>query len=325
MPAAWDPYLVALLLACLATVAYWILPRQRRRLLSRSATGMVSLTLATGGLLLCAWSALADRPSMTYQRAAHPVAIAVAFDLSPSMLAVPHPDLDGPYPARFERAQALLLDLFRAIEERREAVIVSVLGFSREADILMGWDESTVQVRDILEYAVAPDLLGSSGTSFEAAVSSVNRLFSMLPEDVQAGSRKIAIFVSDGEDTMRSSSFGYATNDIADGGYDVIALQTGLLDREEGIATWDSAGRFDGFRSMSGEVYTVPDAAAMAAIADASSGRGMHLRAEAPEAGQRLLAFTLSGTGGGAALDPGVLSALGLFTVVAVLFGILIR
>lgn len=320
-----DLYLTAAVIGCLAVAAYWLFAMRR------DGDGMVTgralppLALVAAGIAFSLWSALADRPSYTFDRDANPVAIAIAFDLSPSMLAVPHPELDGPYPARFERARSVLVELLRDIEERRASVIISILGFTRQADILMGWDQGTMQARDVIRFAVSPNLLGSSGTSFEAGVKSLNKLFAMLPTETQANSRKIAIIVSDGEDTMRASSFGYAKGDIESGGFDVIALHVGLLDRSEGIANIDSAGRFTGFRSVGGSVHTVPDAAAMATLAAAAPNDGLYVRAEAADTPERMLDFTLAGNDRVGAADPALLSTFGMFAVVSLLCAMIIR
>lgn len=320
-----DVYLAAALLGCVAIAAYWVFALRRDG--NGRAAGRIALPLAlvAAGVAFSLWSAFAGRPSYTFARDSSPVAIAIAFDLSPSMLAVPHPELDGAYPARFERAKSVLVELLRGIEEQRESVIIGILGFTQQADILMGWDQGTVQARDILQFAISPDLLGSSGTSFEAGVKSLNKLFAMLPEEAQANSRKIAIIVSDGEDTMRASSFGYATGDIESGGFDVIALQAGLLDRSEGIAGFDGAGQFTGFKSMGGSVHTVPDAAAMTALATAAAGDGLYVRAEAVDAVQRMLEFTLAGGDRAGTADPALLSTFGMFAVVSLLCAIIIR
>jgi len=320
-----DLYVAAALLGCLAVAAYWTVAVGRDKNGLTAGRVALPLALAAAGIAFSLWSALANRPSYTFARDTSPVAIAIAFDLSPSMLAVPHPELDGPYPARFERAKSVLVGLLRSIEERRESVIIGILGFTKQADILMGWDQGTMQARDVLEFAVSPDLLGSSGTSFEAGVKSLGKLFSMLPDEARANSRKIAIIVSDGEDTMRASSFGYAIGDIESGGFDVIALQTGLLDRSEGIAGFDGAGQFTGFRSMGGSEHTVPDAAAMSALASAATNDSLYVRAEASDALQRMLEFTLDGSDRAGGADPALLSTYGLFAVVSLLCAIIIR
>ncbi|MDH3534026.1 MAG: hypothetical protein OEO82_13915, partial [Gammaproteobacteria bacterium] len=181
------------------------------------------------------------------------------------------------------------------------------------------------QVRDILDYAVAPDLFGSSGTSIESAAKSLDSVFGMLPEELQATSRKLAIIVSDGEDTMRASSFDYAREELAAAGFDMIALQTGLLDRNEGIPVYGRVGEFMGFRDMRGDIYTVPDVAAMNSIAEASAGRGLHVRAESPGAVASMLQFSVAGGAGGFGADAAWLSTFGMFTVVSLLCAVILR
>ena len=249
--------------------------------------------LIVAGLGLCLWSLTSERSGFTFERQSSPLAIAIAFDLSPSMLAIPDPEFNGEYPPRFERGKAVLLEFVRALEERDEPVIVSVVGFTKNANIIMGWDQSTAQVRDILDYAVSPDLFGSSGTSIEAAAKSLASVFAMLPEPLQSSSRQLAIIVSDGEDTMRAASFDYAKQELAEAGFDTIALQTGLIDRDEGVPTYGQVGEFTGFRVMQGDSYTVPDFAAMSAIAIASGGRGLHVHAESQAAVGRMLQFAI--------------------------------
>ena len=317
-------FLVAILIATLV-LFYWSRPARRPASVARSRDLGGLLALAAAGIGLCLWSVSLERDAYTFERHANPIAIAVAFDLSPSMLAVPNPEFDGRYAPRFERGKAVLLDYFRALEEQGAPVIVAVLGFTKKADIIMGWDESAAQVRDILDYALAPDLFGSSGTSIESAAKSLDSVFGMLPEELQATSRKLAIIVSDGEDTMRASSFDYAREELAAAGFDMIALQTGLLDRNEGIPVYGRVGEFMGFRDMRGDIYTVPDVAAMNSIAEASAGRGLHVRAESPGAVASMLQFSVAGGAGGFGADAAWLSTFGMFTVVSLLCAVILR
>ena len=304
---------------------YWARPRRRASIAAHNMGLPGLLVVAGAGIGMCLWSVSLERDAYTFERHANPIAIAVAFDLSPSMLAIPNPEFDGQYAPRFERGKAVLLDYFRALEEQGAPVIVSVLGFTKKADIIMGWDESTAQVRDILNYAVSPDLFGSSGTSIESAAKSLDSVFGMLPVELQATSRRLAIIVSDGEDTMRASSFEYAREELAAAGFDMIALQTGLLDRNEGIPVYGRVGEFMGFRDMRGDIYTVPDVDAMNTIAEASAGRGLHVRAESPGAVASMLQFSVAAGSGGIAADAAWLSTFGMFTVVSLLCAVILR
>lgn len=325
MASALGYYLVATGIVMVLVVLYWTRPQQQRTAAGKSKRLAGLLAFVTLGLGLCLWSVWLERPTHVFERQISPIAIAIAFDLSPSMLATPDPNFDGAFPPRFERGKNVLLELFRGLEERRIPVIVSVLGFTKKADVLMGWDQSLTQVRDTIEYALSPDLFGSSGTSFEAATGTLTDVFAMLPEEIDSSSRKIAIVVSDGEDTMRASSFGYAQEQLAEEHFDTIALHTGMLDKNEGIPTYDRVGGFSGFRDMSGSLYTVPDTQAMANIADASSGRGLYVRAESAEAVETLLAFVDSGSVQRTALDASWLATLGMLIVLLSLSALIIR
>ncbi len=124
---------------------------------------------------------------------------------------------------------------------------------------------------------------------------------------------------------MRASSFDYAKKELADAGFDTIALQTGLIDRNEGVPTYGRLGEFTGFRIMSGEMYTVPDFAAMSTIAEASGGRGLHIRAESGTAVERMLQFTIAADARVAAPDAKWLSTFGMFAVVFLLCALILR
>lgn len=317
-------FLAATALAALIAL-YWLRPERRRSVAGKSRALSGLFILIAAGVALCLWSVSLERSAYTFERQSSPIAIAIAFDLSPSMLAIPHPEFDGEYLPRFERGKAVLQEFFRALEEQREPVIVSVVGFTKKANIIMGWDQNVAQVRDILEYAVSPDLFGSSGTSVEAAVKSLQDVFAMLPGDVQDSGRKLVIIVSDGEDTMRASSFDYATEELAEASFDTIALQTGLLDRNEGLPVYGRVGEFTGFRDMSGDIYTVPDVDAMNTLAEASLGRGLHVRAETPTAAARMLQFAIDSDASGGGPDAALLSTFGMFAVVSMLCAVILR
>jgi hypothetical protein len=318
-------YLLATIVMAVVVIAYWARPPRRAALLDQPRRFLGLFVLFVAGLGLCLWSATLEQSSYTFEQQSSPIAIAIAFDLSPSMLAIPNPKFGDQHLPRFERGKSVLLEYFRALEEQGEPVIVSVVGFAKNADIIMGWDQSTTQVHDILEYAVAPSLFGSSGSSIEAAAKSLTDVFAMLPQELRTTSRQLAIIVSDGEDTMRTSSFEYAKQELAASGFDTIALQTGLIDENEGVPTYGRVGEFTGFRSMRGVMYTVPDFTAMSAIADSSAGRGLHVRAEAQTAVDRMLQFTIGDDTRGASPDAQWLSVFGMFAVVSLLCGVNLR
>lgn len=320
-------YFVAMLIILsLIVVTYWAMPARRGIIMARpvALSALVVVTLA--GFVLSYASLSAETAEYTYVREENPFAIAIAFDLSPSMLAIPHPAAHQEDVApRFVRGKGVTRDFLRHLEDNGEVAYVSIVGFTRQADILMGWDNNPAQVRDIVEYALAPDLLGSSGTSFEAAANSLDDVFRLLPANLQASSRKLAIIVSDGEDTMRSSSFGYAVEQLAQTNIDTIAVQVGLLDHSEGIPVFGEFGEFENFRTIRGTAHTVPDVAAMTSIANASLGRGMHVRAESPDAVQSMLDFATASRGAQRGTDAVLLSTLGMFTVLATMCAAIIR
>jgi hypothetical protein len=301
--------LTATALAGIATILYWY--RQRRR------PPTYTVLLVVCGLALVGGSVLLDRPEYDYAPRTTPVAIAIVFDLSPSMLAIPDPSTHSDTEPRYVRARETLLAVFRALEERQQNIIVSLIGFSKDAEILMGWDYSTVQLREILAFGLSPDLFASSGTSIEAAVETVVDVFDMLPQDLKETSRKIAIVVSDGEDTTPSEYFGYALEELSSNRFDVIALQSGLLGTSEGVPRYGQVGEFLGFEMMSGNLYSTPNIDAMHAISQASPQRGLYVRAEERDAIEQVLQFTVGGQLRNPKF-PGILFAsLSLFGIVA--------
>ncbi len=318
-------YFIAAAAIAVLGFMYWMRSDRRATVILHSRSLIGLLVLISTGLALSLWSVSLERSAHTFERQSDPIAIAIAFDLSPSMLAIPDPALGSEHLPRFERGKSVLLDYIRALEEQGQPVIVAVVGFTKNANVIMGWDQNTAQVYDILNYAVSPDLFGSSGTSVEAAAKSLHAAFAMLPEEIRTSSRQLAIIVSDGEDTMRASSFEYAKQELSDGGFDTIALQTGLADQNEGVPTYGSVGEFTGFRNMQGELYTVPNFAAMSDIAQASDGRGLHVRAEAPASVAEMRQFTLDGDARIAAPDAKWLSTLGMFAVVSLLCAVILR
>ena len=305
--------LAATAIAGILTIFYWY--GQRRR------PPLSTVMLLLSGLLLLAGSTLLDRPAYDYAPQAPPLAIAIAFDLSPSMLAIPDPRTRPDTKPRYIRARETLLEFFRSMEERQQPVIVSLLGFTRDAEILMGWDYSAVQLREILQYGLSPDLFTSSGTGIEAAVETVVNLFDMLPQDIKETSRKIAIIVSDGEDTMPDESLGYALEELSSGSFDVIALQAGLLDSSEGVPRYGEVGEFLGFEVMSGNTYSTPDIETMHAISQASAQRGLYVRAEEAAAVAQILKFAVDRQDQNQSLSLQLFVALGLLGIVALVCG----
>ncbi len=80
-------------IAGIAIASYWYAQNSRPPL--------YTVILVACGLALVAGSTWLDRPRYSYAPNSTPVAIAIAFDLSPSMLAIPeqlnHPDTEASY------------------------------------------------------------------------------------------------------------------------------------------------------------------------------------------------------------------------------------
>ncbi|HET6629663.1 MAG TPA: vWA domain-containing protein [Woeseiaceae bacterium] len=215
------------------------------------------------------------------------------------MLAVPDPTFDRHLPPRYERARTVLLPVFAALEERGKSVIVASLGFTRDSGVLVGWSDDGAQIRSVLEHDLVPGLFTRAGTSLEAAVDELVDVFDTLPNSLREESRRVAILVSDGEDTTDRSWLPYALDRLSSSPLQVIALQTGSLQYDEGVPRYGELGEFLGFERMGGALYTVPNAKAMGAIASAPRRGGLYVRAEDPAATERILQFLDSSRSGG--------------------------
>lgn len=270
------------------------------------------------GFAFCAWSYAIERQRAEYLPPERTLALAIAFDLSPSMLAIPDPAVVENVLPRYVRAVEVLLQFLEILEQRGETVFVSVSGFTRESQVLMGWDRSTSQVREIMRRTLSPEVFTTSGTSLEAATASLTDLFGMLPEELRNTSRRVAVIASDGEDTMPPWSLGYAVSGVENSAFALVALQSGLLDTAEGVPQFDEFGEFRGFRFMSGRQHTIPDAAIMSTLAQAPE-RGLYLRAEDPSSVNELLQFSGYSVTEGALPDQRLAAMLGMFAVVALL------
>lgn len=295
------------------------------RYAQNSRQPLFTLILALCGLALIAGSTLLDRPLYSYPSKSTPVAIAIAFDLSPSMLAIPDPLTHPDTEPRWLRAREVLLEFFRTMEQRQANMVVSLLGFTKDAEIIMGWDYSGVQLQEILRYGLSPDLFSSSGTSIEAAVGTVVDAFDMLPQDLKKNSRKIAILVSDGENTTPAEYFGYALEELASSSFDVIALQVGLPGTNEGVPRYGQVGEFLGFEKMSGNTYSTPDVETMLAISRASPQRALYVRAEESDAVAEILSFAIDGQDRNQKLSGRLFLTLGLFGIVVLVCARVLR
>jgi hypothetical protein len=72
-----------------AVTAYWVFFADRTADNRRPSWFITSLVVVSFALTF--WSAWLERPSYSYNADVNPIAISIAFDLSPSMLAIPDP------------------------------------------------------------------------------------------------------------------------------------------------------------------------------------------------------------------------------------------
>lgn len=304
----------AVLAVALAAGLYWYLFAGGRK------PSWPVIILVGSALGLVAWSAWLDRPSLSYAAADNPAAIAVVFDLSPSMLARPDPTLSPGVQPRYVRGRAVLDRLFRSLEDRQEDVVVSLTGFTRESGVIMGWDSNLSQIREMLQYGLSPDLFTSTGTSMEEGVKSLAHAFDSLPENLRQTRRKTAILVSDGEDTAATSYLSYALEALREQPFSVVALQTGLLHADEGVPVYGEVGEFKGFEQIGGRLYTVPDVDAMTRVS-AAAARGLYVRAEDSDAAAKIIGFIGNERGSSASEIEKTVVIAGLFLITALLLG----
>lgn len=301
--------LISTSLAGITTAIYWFSRRRR--------PPVYTLILLICGLVIVSASAILDRPEYSFEIDPAPLSIIVAFDMSPSMLAVPDPTEYPNIPARHIRVKSVLQKVFAGLEERQDLVNVSLIGFTKNAEILMGWDNNTSQLHEILKFGLSPELFTNSGTNIEAAVESIVRLFDMLPEETKDANRKIVFIVSDGEDTTSQETLGYAIDELSSQAFHVISLHVGLIGINEGVPRYDQTGEFSGFEAMSGNTYSTPNIETMLSLSRSSSLPGLYVHAEDDDAVERILGSMLDSRLADAAFSSLTLRVLGLFCITA--------
>jgi hypothetical protein len=309
----------------LAIFIYWIYAGNRGGAYKKrpSRTVIILVVLALG---LTVWSEQVGRPQYSYSLNENPLAIAIAFDLSPSMLAIPDPAVQPGARPRFERAIAVIQELFSRMEDRRQDVLVTIIGFTKTAEVIMGWESNPAQVREILHYIVSPELFTNSGTSIEAATKALIGAFDTLPSDLKEKSQKVGILVSDGEDTLPFSYLEFVLEELESAPFDIISLQAGLIGVDEGVPEYGEFGEFITFKQMGGKFFTVPNVETMTQIAEVPNHRSLYVRAETPqESVTRMLDFIGRARAEGATLDARIGVVLALFLIVAALYAQLVR
>lgn len=287
------------------TAAYW------RRDPAQMQVRAYAFFFAAAGISFAVWLAWTERPQLTVDRHGEPVAVAIALDLSPSMLAQPVSSSGSTMLPRYERATVVVKEVIDGLAASNDHFLVAMTGFAGEAAILIGWHDNLAEVREILDYAVTPELFADNGTSLESAAGSIQDLFNMLPPRFD-GAQRVVLFVSDGEDTVRSSDVGYATLQLARSEAQIIAIQVGLTEQNEGIPVYNDFGEFQGFRVFGGRQYTRPSPEAMRAIAGVR--QGLYVRAEDPSASSQILE-QLRSAGPTTMIDRDLIPILGLFVI----------
>ena len=113
-------FFAMLIILSIAVVFYWAMPARRGIVVERplALSALIIVTLA--GFVLSYVSLSGETAEYTYDRQENPLAIAIAFDLSPSMLAIPHPASQENVAPRYVRGKAVIRDFLRHLEDNGE-------------------------------------------------------------------------------------------------------------------------------------------------------------------------------------------------------------
>jgi len=262
-------------------VIYWY----RRQLLSPGITKSLSfsmLVVLLSTLFIIVYVESMDR---TYMRDDSPLLVVLAVDLSLSMGAIPDPRMHREIGTRMERAQKILKPLLNAFDASGAKVMMSVSGFTVETEMILGWDDNLPQVREVVDYVIAPGLLTEPGTDLGVALRGVVPLFNNLPKEYQEQeSRKFLIVVSDGEQTVEKGDMVTALTALRAMNVNIIALHVGMLDIPEGLPVYSESGDFMGFQDIGGEIYTVPNTETMQLLAGNDTDKGLYVKGESSNA-----------------------------------------
>ena len=274
--------LVAVIIVVLLIIAYWA----RYWLMSPGTIHRpVSIFLLV--LLITALSTIAyvERMDQSTMLDDTPVLIALTTDLSLSMGATADPREHSVIGTRLERAQQTLLPILNALNTSGASVMMGITGYTAKSEMIMGWDGNLPQIREFIEYSMAPGILTQPGSDIGVALQGVLPLFENLPEEYQEQeTRKYLIIVSDGEQTLERGEIETALAELRTNNVNIVALQVGSLDIPEGIPVYDDAGTFLGFQDIGGRIYTVPNTDIMSLIAGDDPATGLYVRGESPNA-----------------------------------------
>lgn len=287
----------------------------------RSRDSALACLVGALGIGLVIWFAWTRAPQLTEDRQAEPLVLAIAMDLSPSMLARPVPLGDNAVLPRFERSLRVVADVIDGLQASDAHYLISITGFAGDAGVLIGWDDNLAAIREALDYTVTPELFAENGTSLEAAARSIDELFALLPVRF-AAARRVVLFVSDGEDTERPSDVRYAAERLRRSNASIIALQVGLAERNEGIPVYNDLGAFQGFRVLDGRKFTRPDPDAMRELAGGRAG--FFIRAEDPSASSQILE-QLRSARPAVSLDTRLVPLLGMFILTFLLLLLVLK
>lgn len=271
-------YILFVLLVIALSVWYWYLRwRAEPGVLGRSMSmGLIVMLVAGIGLLV-----YLQQMDRTYVKDDSPILVSLVVDLSLSMGAAPDPRSYGDVGTRMQRVQKVLLPIVDALEAADAGVMVSVTGFTAIPETILGWDDNLPQVREVIEYVVAPGMLTEPGSDLGAALQGVVPQFDNLPENFQAKDvRKFVLVISDGEQTLQKGDLAAALSDLRSRGVNMIALHAGLQDVPEGIPVNDATGAFQGFQDISGQIYTIPDNETMKLVAGTDPEKGLYVKPE---------------------------------------------
>ncbi len=264
---------------------YWMISTGK----SSRQVSIVMFLLITVALAVMVYIEQMDR---SYMLEDTPVMVAMTTDLSLSMGAAPDPREHGDVGTRLQRAQRILLPIMNALDSSGANVMVGITGFTAKSEMIMGWDGNLPQIREVIEYSLAPGILTQPGSDIGAALQGVVPLFENLPEEYQEQeTRKYLIVISDGERTLERGEIETALEDLRTNNIKIISLQVGSLDIPEGIPVYDDAGTFLGFEDIGGQVYTIPNTEIMQLIAGENLDDGIYVRAESINAVEDISQF----------------------------------
>ncbi len=281
--------LVGVFIVVFLIILYWVRVWMISTGKSSRQVSILMFLLIAVALVVIAYIEQMDR---SYMLEDTPVMVAMTTDLSLSMGAAPDPREHGNVGTRLERAQKILLPIMNALDSSGANVMVGITGFTAKSEMIMGWDGNLPQIREVIEYSLAPGILTQPGSDIGAALQGVLPLFENLPEEYQEQeTRKYLIVISDGERTLERGEIETALEDLRTNNIKIISLQVGSLDIPEGIPVFDDAGTFLGFEDIGGQIYTIPNTEVMQLIAGENPDDGIYVRAESINAVEDISQF----------------------------------